>query len=189
MTKHKMRHEDYERIQKNTLGVDMEGLSSSERARLQLERYQASGEGNTTLDSSAQLPSLNIASIPEEYEYAWKDCMSDAGDAIDPRKYGSLLKLEYTLVPPKRHPESTLAGGDQAFISYGNLVLMERPKAVAELDRRRSYLRMSQERRSLESITKSKYTGGNPDIVPESSITKDNFMTKLFSGDLSEYVA
>ena len=168
----------------NNISAEKE-MSHSERSRRDLEEYLSRGEGNTTLDMNANLPSFNQRDIPEEYEYSWKRCMTPSG-TLDMSLYADLRTILYDLVPPARHPDSVLAGGDKSFISHGDLVLFERSRAVARLDRERSYNRMDGDMRSLQQISKSKYSAGG--VIPETSITRDRNSTVVESGDLSQYV-
>lgn len=164
-------------------------ISHTERARRITEEFLSKGDSLSTLDLGARLPSWNEWDVPDEFEYSWKDCLTPNGDGISYVKLNQLRILGYEIVEPSRHPEMRQSEEDVGYISYGNLVLLERPKAAARIDAERSYRRMNADINALNSLTEQGYTGNRSRINTETSITREKSPVTVSSGDLSEFIS
>jgi hypothetical protein len=183
----RQRSEDYQKALASDPSTAKRESHADREKRLYAE-YIARGEGNTTLNINSIIPTLNIAHIPEGYEYSLQDCMNMAGDSIDYGKLTQLQQVGWDIVEASRHPEIAMAGMDAKFISIGHNVLMDRPIRIAEMDKRRSLESMAQDMMGLNDIAARKYAGtGN--VVKETSIKKDGALMSVLSQDLSEYSA
>lgn len=177
------RLDDY--LQKARDGT-LEKETDQEREARLVREWEASGRP-LSIDSQNVIPSINQSNIPELFQYSFKRCVDPKTGAINMQEYASLRRKGFDLVPPDRHPELYMAGGDKAYVSFGDLVLMERPKKVEQMDRQRSFQKLDGDMRSLGSRAPVDNYRGNDLVKHEWSVTESRTPVSLHSQDLNDY--
>lgn len=177
------RLEDYEQ---KAQGGALRKETHQEMAQRLIREWEGSGKP-LSIDAQNIIPSINQANIPEQFQYSLKRCVDPKTGVLNMQEYHTLRRRGFELVPPDQHPELYMPGGDKAYISFGDLVLMMRPKYIEQTDRRASFDRLDNGMRSLGKSAPVDNYKGNDRVHHQWSVTESRTPVALSSEDLSEY--